>query len=83
MEKVITQHYCSTEAISATWAFILFLCCYCYSVAESSPAICDPTDCSTLGSSVFHGLLEFAQIHVESVMLSIHLTLCHPLLLLP
>ena len=64
-------------------AFILFLCCCCYSVAKSSPTLCDPMDCSTLGSSVFHYLLAFAQIQVESVMLSIHLTLCHSLLLLP
>ena len=55
----------------------------CYSVAKSSPTLGDTMDCSTLGSSVFHYLLEFAQIQVESVMLSIHLTLCHSLLLLP
>ena len=41
-------------------------------------------DCSTLGSSVLHYLLEFAQIQVhESMMLSDYLILCHPLLLLP
>ena len=41
-------------------------------------------DCSTRGSSVLHYLPEFDQIHVtESVMLSNHLILCGPLLLLP
>jgi len=40
-------------------------------------------DCSIPGSSVLLCLPEFAQIHVELVMLSIHLILCHPLLLLP
>ena len=41
-------------------------------------------DCSTPGSSVHHQLPEFAQIlmSIESVMLSNHLILCHPLLLL-
>ena len=43
-------------------------------------------DCSTPGFLVLHYLLEFAQIHdeqTESVMLSNHLILCHPLLILP
>ena len=42
----------------------------------------DPVDCSMPGSPVLHCLLEFAQFH-ELVMLSNHLILCHPLLLLP
>ena len=40
-------------------------------------------DCSVLGSPVLHYLLEFAQTHVYWVMLSNHLILCHPLLLVP
>ena len=43
-------------------------------------------DCSTLGFLVLHYLLQFAQIHdeqTELVMLSNHLILCHPLLILP
>ena len=44
-------------------------------------------DCSTPGFPVLHHLPEFAQIHkfmsIESVMLSNHLNLCRPLLLLP
>ena len=40
-------------------------------------------DCSPPGFPVFHHHLEFAQIHVESVMPPNHLILCHPLLLLP
>ena len=41
-------------------------------------------DCSTPGFPVLHCLPEFAQIHVHWVqMLSNHLNLCHPLLLLP
>ena len=41
-------------------------------------------DCSTPGHPIYHQLPEFTQIHViELVMPSNHLTLCHPLLLLP
>ena len=41
-------------------------------------------DCSTPGFPVLRYLLEFAQIHsIEPVMLSNHLILCRPFLLLP
>ena len=41
-------------------------------------------DCSTPGTSVLHYLPEFAQImSIESVIISNHVILCHPLLLLP
>ena len=39
----------------------------CCSVTKSCLTLCDPTDCSTPGSSVLHYLLEFAQIHVHRV----------------
>ena len=56
----------------------------CDSVPKSCPTLCDPMDCSTPRFSISHYLPEFAQIHVhESVMPSNHLSLCHPLLLLP
>ena len=45
--------------------------------------LCDPMDCSTPGFLVLHYPLEFAQIHVHWVMLSNHLILCCPPLLLP
>ena len=49
-------------------------------------SLCNPMSCSTPGSSVLHYLLEFAQIPLtqstEQVMLSNHLILCLPLLLL-
>ena len=44
-------------------------------------ALCDPLVCSTPGSSILHSLLEFPQ--SCPLMLSSHLLLCHPLLLLP
>ena len=63
----------------------LHICCsYCCSVAKLCQSLCNDVSCSPSGSSVFHYLLEFAQIHVlESVMLSNHLFLCCPLLFLP
>ena len=57
------------------------MCCCC-TVAKSSANLCNPRDCSTPGSLVLlsQHLLKFMSI--ESVMLSNHLILCHPLLLL-
>ena len=56
----------------------------CYSVTKSCPALCNPMDCNTSGSSVLHYLPEFLKfMFIESVMPSNHLILCHPLLLLP
>ena len=54
------------------------------SVTQSCPTLCNAMDCSMPGSPVLHRFPKFAQIHVhESVMLSNHFILCHPLLLLP
>ena len=57
--------------------------CSCCSVAKLDPTLCDPVDCSTPGSSVLHCLPELLKfMSIELVMLSNHLILCHPLLLL-
>ena len=58
---------------------------HCCSVAKSCLTRGDPIDCSTPGFPVLHYLPELAQTHVRwvSVMLSNHLILSHPLLLLP
>ena len=54
------------------------------SVTQSCPTPCDPMDYSTPGLPVPHQLLELTQTQsIELVMLSNHLILCHPLLLLP
>ena len=54
------------------------------SVAQSCPTLCDPMNRGTPGLPVHHQLLEFTQLaSIESVMLSSHLILCHPLFLLP
>ena len=58
----------------------LFVCCC--SVTKSCPTLWNPMECSTPNSSVLPwSLLKF--MFIESVMLSNHLILCHPLLLLP
>ena len=50
------------------------------SVAQSCPTLCDPMSYSTPGLLVHHQLPE--SMSIKSVMLSNHLILCHPLLLL-
>ena len=60
----------------------MLLECCCFSVAKSCLTLCDCMDCSMPGSSVLHyyqSLLKFMSI--ESIILSNHLILCHPLLL--
>ena len=55
----------------------------CCSVAQSCPTLCNPMECSMPGSSVLHvsqSLFIFTSI--AFVMISHHLILCHPLLLL-
>ena len=64
--------------------FWLYSFCCCCSITKLCPTLCGPTDYSMPGSSVLHYLPGFAQIHVyESVMLSVHLILHRPFLLLP
>ena len=59
-------------------------CFCCSSITKLRLTLCNPMDCSTPGFPGLQSLPEFAQIHVlESVMLSNHLILCRPLLLLP
>ena len=50
------------------------------SVAQSCPALCSPTDCSTLSFTISWSLLKLMSIKL--VMPSHHLILCYPLLLL-
>ena len=54
------------------------------SVTKSCLTLCDPVDCSTPGFPVHHQLWNMLKLmFIKSVMPSNHLTLCHPLLLLP
>ena len=51
---------------------------------QSCPTLCDPMNCNTPGLPVHHQLPEFTQhMSIESVILSNHLILFCPLLLLP
>ena len=62
---------------------------FCCSVTNSCLTLCNLMDCITPGFFVLHYLLEFALslsprlTSIESVMLSNHVILCCPLLLLP
>ena len=60
-----------------------FPLCYC-SVAMLCLTLCNPVDCSTSILPVTHCLPQLLKLmSIESVMQSIHLILCCPLLLLP
>ena len=54
--KSLLQHHTS-KTVTNTFS----------SVAQSSPTLCDPMDCSTPGFLVLQHLLELAQIHVHRV----------------
>ena len=56
---------------------------YCCSVTKWCPTLCDPWSaaCTSLSFTISRSLLRFMSI--ESVMLSNHPVLCHPLILLP
>ena len=77
----ILSTYVITRSFYLLIAFIQFplhhtthLCC---SLAKLCPSVCDPMNCSTVGSLVLHYLPEFAQtrVYIEIVMLSNHLIL--------
>ena len=54
------------------------------SVAQLCPTLCDPVDAARQASlSITNSRSSLKLMSVESVMPSIHLILCHPLLLLP
>ena len=40
--------------------YVCIYVCFCFSVAKSSPTLCNPMDCSTLSYPVLHNVLEFA-----------------------
>ena len=62
----------------------LYFCNCCCSIAKSCLTLCAPMNCSMPGFPVLHisqNLLKF--MFIESAMLSNHLLVCHPHLLLP
>ena len=69
---------------SSQVAFVMPLGFCCCSFAKLGLTLCDPMDCSTPGFTVLHhlpSLLKFMSLVL--VVLSNHLILCRPLLLLP
>ena len=94
---IILTHLILIEVQYLSWKLSASTCHYCCcvsceiiqlvqfnSVAQSCPTLCDPMNHSTPGLPVHpisQSSLRFMSI--ESVMLSSHLILCHPLLLLP
>ena len=53
--------------------FILFICC---TVAKSCPILCHLMDCSTPGFSVLQYLPEFAQTHVQYLIITFQISKC-------
>ena len=75
------MHFGGIDSKTVIHNFSERICC---SATKSCLTLCNPMKCNTPGFPVLHCLLEFAQIKsTESVILSSHLILCHPLLLLP
>ena len=73
----------SAEKSADSLMRVLFYVC-CHSVDKSCPILCKSMDCSKqalLSSTISQSLLKFMS--VELVMLSNHLILCCPLILLP
>ena len=69
---------CRLKIMGPLWS--LLLCC---SVAKSWPTLCHSIDCSRAGSTVLQYYQVFLRfMSIESVMLSNHLILSHPFLLL-
>ena len=78
----------TTEWLTFIFTMIHFISVQFNSVAQSCPTLYDPTNRSTPGLPVHHQLPEFTQrllkfMSIESMIPSNHLTLSHPLLLLP
>ena len=81
-QNITFKNYKSWYCIPVTY-IILYTNYCCYSVAKSWPVLCDPMDCSRPGPAltISQSLPKFTS--TESVILSNHLILCCPLLILP
>ena len=80
----LAHRFFTTSATGKPQQIIYYYYCFCCSVTQSCPSLCDLTDCSTPGFPVLTvswSLLKLMSI--ESVMPASHLIFCHPLLPLP
>ena len=79
------SHLLTVSSHDGERAVLVFFSVQLSSVAQSCATLCNPMDCSTHQASLpitsFRSLLKLMSI--ESVVLSNHLILCRPLLLLP
>ena len=74
---------CSKSYIKVSYLILTDSVTQFSSVAQSCPTLCDRMDCSMPSSPVLHYFLECSNsMSIKSVMLSNHLILCRPLLLL-
>ena len=58
---------CPFHLLSNLLSFVIHSSVQFSSVAQSSPTLCDPMNCSTSGLPVHHQLTEFTQTHVQRV----------------
>ena len=79
-----TDHYYLSSLYSLrSWGYVIVPVQF-SSVSQSHPTLCDPMDGSMSGLPVHKNSWSLPKlISIESAMLSSHLILCHPLLLLP
>ena len=54
------------HTLSVPWDYIGYWC-YCFSITQSCPTLCDPMDCSMSGLPVPHHLPESAQVHTHCI----------------
>ena len=82
--QVCSLCLCLRRCPANTFISTVYLEHICCSLAESCLALCYPMDCSMPSSPVLHYFLECSNsMSIKSVMLSNHLILCCPFLLLP
>ena len=62
-KRYLYSFFCS----SSPFTFMSFCYCWCCSVAQLCPTLCNPMDCSTPGLPVPHHLPEFVQVHVHCI----------------
>ena len=60
-------HSSPSSLLCLVWQDSFLGSCYCCSVAQSCPILCDPMDCSMSGLPGPHHLLEYAQVRVHCI----------------
>ena len=62
LHTIPSQSLLSRQSNLQQWSFYC-----CFSVAQFSPTLCNPMDCSRSGLSDPHHLLKFAQVHIHCI----------------